>query len=191
MPLLDHFGLLAPFYDRFIPLDHAEALIAHLDLPADGPLLDVGGGTGRVAAALKPHTEHIFVVDESLKMLRQAMHKGGLMTIGGHAERLPFADNTFARLLIVDAWHHLANQPQAAAELWRVLAPGGRLVIEEPDIRTWTVRGIALFEKLALMRSHFMSPSKIAALFPQAQTHIHADGDGFNAWVVILKEARS
>jgi len=35
----------------------------------------------------------------------------------------------------------------------RVLAPGGRLVIEEPDVERTPVRLIALAEKLALMRS--------------------------------------
>ncbi|GAB4532263.1 MAG: hypothetical protein Fur0018_20770 [Anaerolineales bacterium] len=185
MPFPDHFALLAPFYDRLIPLAHTDTLCQHLDLPSAGLLLDVGGGTGRVAAALAPHTAGVLVVDESLAMLRQAAEKTGLLPLAGRAEALPFPDETFPRLLIVDAWHHLADHDRAAAELWRILAPGGLLLIEEPDIRTWAVRGIALFEKLTLMRSHFSPPAAIAARFPQAHTRIHIDG--FNAWIVISK----
>ena len=51
-----------------------------------------------------------------------------------------------------------------AKELWRVLKPGGRIVIEEPDIRTLPVKIMAIFEKLALMRSHFISPSEISQI---------------------------
>ena len=45
--MLDHFGFLAPYYDRFIgppQIDHWQDL---LQLPLAGNLLDAGGGTGR------------------------------------------------------------------------------------------------------------------------------------------------
>jgi demethylmenaquinone methyltransferase/2-methoxy-6-polyprenyl-1,4-benzoquinol methylase len=45
-----------------------------------------------------------------------------------------------------------------------VLKPGGRLVIEEPDITTWPAKLIALAEKLALMCSHFHTADEIAAM---------------------------
>ena len=55
-----------------------------------------------------------------------------------------------------------------------VLKPGGSIVIEEPDIRKFTVKLIALAEKITLMRSHFLSPDKIAGLFkfPEAKREI-------------------
>ena len=49
MPLLDHFGFLAPFYDRLIKPKAPEYLWDLAQLPTDGILLDAGGGTGRVA----------------------------------------------------------------------------------------------------------------------------------------------
>ena len=187
MPLLDHFGLLAPFYERLIPLQEDKPLWEYLQLPVDGPVLDAGGGTGRVAVTLKDSAPQIVVADESFKMLQEAARKDGLQPVGTQAERLPFPDDTFVRVLMVDAFHHVANQEHTLAELWRVLAPGGLLVIEEPDIRTWTVKGIALMEKVTLMRSHFLSPARIVALLPADEASVEVHTGDFNAWIVARK----
>jgi demethylmenaquinone methyltransferase/2-methoxy-6-polyprenyl-1,4-benzoquinol methylase len=123
-------------------------------------------------------------------MLVQAAQKPGLRPTQARVERLPFADGTFERIIMIDALHHVANQQHTADELWRVLKPGGQIVIEEPDIRTFAVKLVALGEKLALMRSHFLSPIQIASLFqakksPSARSRIEVEG--WNAWVVIEK----
>ncbi len=56
---------------------------------------------------------------------------------------------------MMDALHHMSFQKQAIGELWRVLKPGGRIVIIEPDIRRFVVKLIAIGEKIILMESHF------------------------------------
>ena len=90
---------------------------------------------------------------------------------------------------MVDALHHVCDQTITADELWRVLKPGGRLVIEEPDVRTRAVKLMALAEKIALMRSHFLSPPEIAALFDRANALTTIERDGYISWVVIDKGA--
>jgi len=49
---LDHFGLLAPIYDRVIRTPDLRQLRALVDLTASDRLLDMGGGTGRVLVHL-------------------------------------------------------------------------------------------------------------------------------------------
>ncbi len=119
-------------------------------------------------------------------MLAEARGKG-LIGVNTPAELLPFADETFERIIMVDALHHVMSQSETVSELWRTLKPGGRLVIEEPDVRTWQVKIVAVVEKLALMRSHFLSPEKIAALFPPG-AKIKIETAGYNAWVIVEKE---
>jgi demethylmenaquinone methyltransferase/2-methoxy-6-polyprenyl-1,4-benzoquinol methylase len=191
MPLFDHFAIVAPFYDRVLHYQSRETLISLAKLPIKGKLLDVGGGTGRVADALRGHASQIVVVDASHPMLLQAAEKDGIHSVGSHAEALPFPDGTFDRIIMVDAFHHLIDQTVAARELWRALKPDGILVIEEPDIQRWSVKMVALAEKIALMRSHFRSPPWIVEMFSYPESRIETLREGINAWVVVEKCADS
>lgn len=185
----DHFDFLAPLYDRLMGHKEPEKLLELARLPTQGLLLDAGGGTGRIAETMRGNAANIIVADLSFGMLQQAAEKEGLLAVNSHTEGLPFPDATFDVVLIVDALHHVCDQQDTANELFRVIKPGGRIVIEEPDISTFIVKLVAVAEKLALMRSHFLSPQHIAKLFhhPHARTRI--ERDGFIAWVVVEKLA--
>ena len=188
--MVDHFGLAAPFYERFAKVLDPATLSAHLGLPVRGRLLDAGGGTGRVAKALCGMAGEIVVCDLSAGMLRQAVGKVCVEAVQAHTELLPFADASFERIIVVDAFHHFVDQKAAVAALWRVLAPGGRLVIEEPNIDTLMVKGVALAERVVLMRSRFYSPRDMAQMLQAAggQVSIHS-AHAFNAWIVADKAA--
>jgi len=190
MPLFDHFNFIAPIYDRAIPFQRTQRFIDLLGLPIKGSILDAGGGTGRVAYALHELTTRMVVADLSLGMLRQARGKNGLHILCAPSERLPFSDESFERVIMVDALHHVNHQGHTARELWRVLKPGGRLVIEEPDLNTFGVKVIALGEKLLLMRSHFLAPVEIAALFSPLGGRTRVEAEGTIAWVIVDKESK-
>ena len=88
---------------------------------------------------------------------------------------------------MVDALHHVASQVTTAQELWRILKPGGRMVIEEPNIQVFGVKLIALAEKLALMRSHFLSQTQIAGLFQSPDARVRVEDGGSTIWIVVEK----
>ncbi len=50
-------------------------------------------------------------------------------------EELPLSDSSVDRILLVHALEHAENPEQTLMEIWRVLAPGGRLVIVVPNRR--------------------------------------------------------
>jgi ubiquinone/menaquinone biosynthesis C-methylase UbiE len=187
MPPFDHFDLLAPLYDRVIGIKDPSKIIELARLPAAGPLLDAGGGTGRITQTLNGQASALVVADASMGMLKKASKKDGLISIGCQSETLPFPSETFDAVIMIDALHHVRNQVHTADELFRVLKPGGRLVIEEPDIQTIPVKIIALLEKLALMRSRFLDASEIVDLFPQEQARSCVERGSYTAWVVIEK----
>jgi demethylmenaquinone methyltransferase/2-methoxy-6-polyprenyl-1,4-benzoquinol methylase len=179
----DHFDVIAPLYAR--ATYSAQAKMRELAaLPVKGRLLDIGGGTGRVASALLKDVDEVVVADVSMGMLRQTPRLT-LQPVCSLSETLPFPDNFFERVIMVDALHHVIDQPATAREMFRVLKPGGRIVIEEPDIRALGVKLIALAEKLLLMRSHFLSPLQISSLFPTGSADTVSEDS--SAWVVISK----
>jgi SAM-dependent methyltransferase len=93
---------------------------------APGPrLLDVGGGTGNYAAALRDEGWNPVVCDRSPDMLARAAAKG-LESVPADAQELPFADASFDAVMCVSMLHHVDDWPRALAEQRRVLRPGGR-----------------------------------------------------------------
>jgi ubiquinone/menaquinone biosynthesis C-methylase UbiE len=94
-------------------------------------VLDVGCGTGRLAALLaERHGCKVWGVDVSAEMLAVARERvpRGVGLKRAAAESLPFRDGTFERAVMTLVVHHL-DRPRAFVELARVLEPGGRLAL--------------------------------------------------------------
>lgn len=180
---LDHFGILAPLYERLIPPIFPDILISRMNIPANGVVLDAGGGTGRIAQFLCGVAAQVFVADQSFQMLQEANKKVGLHPICSLTEGLPFNDSSFNQIIMVDALHHVSDQFKTAEELWRILAPGGRIIIEEPNISSFRIKLVAIGEKLALMRSHFLAPKQIADLFHFPNANVQIMTEGAIAWI--------
>ncbi len=187
MPTFDHFDFLAPIYDKVIKPKPPTDLLGYLNLNGSSQVLDVGGGTGRIAQSLVPHSARITIVDLSYKMLQEAAAKPGLDGVMAGSEHLPYGDESFDAVLMVDALHHVIDQVVTLNELFRVVNPGGTLVVEEPDINTFAVKLIAIAEKLFGMRSHFLSGEQIAGMFENCCKGAQVYRKDYSVWVVVKK----
>jgi SAM-dependent methyltransferase len=95
---------------------------------APGAVLEVGIGTGIVAAALRARGVPVHGVDLSTAMLRRAVDRLGPVVVRADALALPVASGSVDNVLFVAALHAIGDVSGAVAEAVRVLRPGGRLV---------------------------------------------------------------
>ena len=188
MSRFDHFTVIAPYYERLIKAKTSVTLLELLQLRAGQLVLDAAGGTGRIAANLSGAGCRIVVGDFSHGMLRQARVKGDLMLVRMLVEKLPFVGGIFDRIVMVDALHHVFDQHRAIDALVTGLKPGGKLVIEEPDIRSIWVKAIAAGEKLLRMRSNFLTSDQIENLFTGKNGEISVKRENTTLWVVFEKK---
>jgi SAM-dependent methyltransferase len=120
-------------------------------LPA-GDVLEIGVGTGLVAAGLRREAPAVRVagVDIAAGMLDRARDRlpGGL--VRASALRLPFPDACLDGVVAVHVLHLVADQALVLAEAARVLRPGGRVVavhgeaVLPPDELTEATRPMAV-----------------------------------------------
>ncbi|OBB93576.1 SAM-dependent methyltransferase [Mycobacterium sp. 852002-30065_SCH5024008] len=135
LPAAGHDALL-PTYDlmsRLLGMKRVhDALLAQAELDNCLRILEIGCGTGNLTIRAKRSHPQLEVVgcDPDPRALDRAKRKAeGIRFEQGYAERLPYADGEFDRVLSSLMLHHIGDDAKtaAAAEVFRVLRPGGRL----------------------------------------------------------------
>lgn len=137
---------MSTFWDRWAPLyDLAErsnrkanaaaaARVAEL-VPAGARVLDCAAGTGEFSLAAAKRAGSVLCTDLSEAMLRCAARKArkrGLSNLTfapRDVTALTDPDGAFDVVIAANVLHLLNEPEQAVRELWRVTAPGGRLIL--------------------------------------------------------------
>ena len=119
------------------------AAVDRIGLASGDRFVDLGCGLGAAlehAAATGAETAGI---DPSEAMVERASTRVPSADVRvGSAEAIPFEDDRFTAALAVSTYHHWADAEAGLAEVRRVLAPGGRLLIVEKKLRRSEGHGI-------------------------------------------------
>ena len=126
----------------------AQALIDFAELPGDGPVLDVGCGTGSVAFELRRRfpDRSVSAVDVSAAYLAFARRREGGASIQfeqADALDLPFAAGRFAGSIAQLALNFMPDPARAVLEMRRVTRAGGVVAAA-----VWDFRGGLVFQRL-------------------------------------------
>jgi ubiquinone/menaquinone biosynthesis C-methylase UbiE len=108
-------------------------------------ILEVGCFQGNRTKLLYQHSNRVTGVD-LVNRVKKA-HKGKFKFVKADVCRLPFKDQAFDAVFLVDVIEHIKNDRQAAKELFRVLKKGGVLIIITPNRARLSNRLYALMGK--------------------------------------------
>ncbi len=132
----DHFAE-ADDYDVFQPAAKERIIDAFVRLSgrkAGARVLDVGCGSGAFTEVLQQRGFAACGLDISSKLIALARRKFPDIDFHeGDAENLPFEAGAFDGVLLSGLIHHFPDQRRLAAEVFRVLKPGGRFVAFDPN----------------------------------------------------------
>ncbi len=132
--------------------------------------VDVGTGTGTVARGLASRGLHVIGVDPSAVLLNEAGkldRQTGIRVqyLQGNAENLDMADHSLDVLTAGQCWHWF-DRAKAASEAFRVLKPGGRLIIAHFDWLPLAGNVVDATEKLILKYNPAWASSGGAGIYP-------------------------
>lgn len=123
---------------RFLFRDHVRFVRSALDdVPGDGPVLDVGCGTGLFLRELNLAQRRLVGLDFSVDTAATAWGSNAVPAVCGALPSAPFPPGTFAAITMFQVLEHLYDPSvyvEAAAQL---LCPGGRLIIQVPNAGSW------------------------------------------------------
>lgn len=115
-------------------------LVQNSDWSGQESILDVATGGGFTALAFAPFVREVVALDVSSGMLTEAQKRAdaegvtNIVFAEGTAESMPFMDARFEGVTCRIAAHHFLSVPQFLAETFRVLKPGGVLLLTDTSV---------------------------------------------------------
>ena len=168
MPNIEPFEKLTDHYDNWFE-EHSGVYSEELKaiealLPSFEKGIEIGVGTGRFAAPLGIKTG----LEPSQKMAEIAKTRG-IEVIPGQAEAMPFPDVSYDFVLMVTTICFVDDAKKALQEIWRILKPGGFVIVGFVDKETPLGR---LYQKNKeksrfYKTAHFFSGDEVMRLLQQ------------------------
>ena len=104
--------------------------------------LDIGGDNGVISYMLRRNGGRWVSADLDVASVEAIKHLVQTEVYQIDGNRTPFRSNEFDRIAIVDFLEHIPNDEQFIEELYRILKPGGMLVINVPNIKDGLLRNL-------------------------------------------------
>lgn len=170
------YHLHSNFLIRWIERRRVRTILQFLRASQEDSVLEVGCGAGNVLAQVP--SNYLHGMDLSVFLLKKAQRRLATSEAGlsqANAERLPFADGQFHKLICTEVLEHVANPRQVIEEMSRVARPEAVVVISIPN-EVWIDRVKKFLKALGLARwlleghqNTYSSPEKMTD-----EWHLHS-----------------
>ncbi len=100
-------------------------------------VLDIGSGDGSLSLYIKDKFRRFCGAEISEKAARVAQKHGNLLSLMDLNVSLSYKDNIFDAVTCLEVIEHLFDPYHLISEMYRVLRPGGQLVLTTPNIRNF------------------------------------------------------
>lgn len=128
-------------YRRLVLRDHVSFVERALrDSKAEGPLLDVGCGGGLFLGMMRERGFRVMGLDFSRQAAAMAWSRHQAPAVCAMLENAPFREGRIAGLTMFHVLEHLYDPRAYLSAAHRLLAPGGRLVVQVPNAACWQFR---------------------------------------------------
>jgi len=112
------------------------ANVMYLDDTKPGKLLDVGCGNGSFLKRMREKGWNAEGLDFDPLAIERAQ-SDGLHARLGDLTTMGYPANSFNAITMNHVIEHVGNPEAYIAECWRILAPGGKLIVVTPNNRSW------------------------------------------------------
>jgi ubiquinone/menaquinone biosynthesis C-methylase UbiE len=126
---------------------HAIAYIDRVGLSLRAPVLEIGCGPGVITVAMARRGLNVSAIDNAREMVertrvkaRQSGLESHVFAGVGNIDGLPFTDSTFELVMVIGVSEWLVSLTRPLEEIYRVLRPGGYLIISADN--NWALQDI-------------------------------------------------
>jgi ubiquinone/menaquinone biosynthesis C-methylase UbiE len=132
-----------------------DLLASFIEVRPGERILDVGCGDGRFLRFCESQMSEGSVYGTDVSYVRLQRCIGEQLKVGqAEVENMPFADNTFQTILLIEVIEHTWQPEKALKELARILAPGGKMILSTPN---YPVKRV--YDWAAYLRGNSRSPA--------------------------------
>ena len=128
---------LESIYRRIALRDHVSFITRAAGRRQGVEILDVGCGSGTLLGLLKQQGFRVTGVDFSPEAARVAFAEHGVRVVIGSLGEAAFPGQSFDVVTLFHVMEHVTNPRDVLAEVFRILKPGGAIVLQVPNIESW------------------------------------------------------